>query len=97
MNASKAFDILYGDIVDGDNTLSCSCCGYTLHGDDPQIPVVCINCLLKFRNGVILKDSVVSFDSAVELNIDWTSAIPVTTDTHPDGYTCVESGEVFIW
>jgi hypothetical protein len=95
MKASTAFDTLFGDDIQGDNTISCILCGYTLYGDDPQIPVVCVNCLQKFENGVIVNDRVISFESAVHEDIDWSNAIPVTTDTHPDGYTCDITGEVF--
>lgn len=94
MKASTAFDILYGDHVQNDNTIVCNRCGYTLYGDDPQIHVTCINCLKQFENGVILRDGVVSLEAAVELEIDFASATPVTTDSHPDGYTCDHTGEV---
>ena len=95
MNAKQAFDTLYGSLVHGDNTICCTRCGYTVYGDDPHISVVCVPCLDKFNRGVILHDRVISFESAVDEDIDWSTANPVTTDTHPDGYTCDSSGEVF--
>ena len=75
MKASTAFDILYGDHVQNDNTIVCNRCGYTLYGDDPQIHVTCINCLKQFENGVILRDGVVSLEAAVELEIDFALAL----------------------
>lgn len=35
---------LYSDIVNSDQTVECSHCGYTLYGDEPRAMVICIPC-----------------------------------------------------
>jgi hypothetical protein len=79
----------YGAAVDSDQTVECAMCGYTLHGDDPPIGVVCLDC---WNGGQILRDRVVCNGCASDNG--W-HGHKTTTDTHPDGFTCDECGDTF--
>lgn len=38
---------LYEKSVDGPHAVTCDECGYTLHGDKPEIAIECLDCFMK--------------------------------------------------
>jgi hypothetical protein len=92
---TDVFNSAYGNLAASDLSMECTRCGSTLVGDGPAVPVVCVDCLSKFLRGVILRDAVLCWNcAAAEVEkIDWATAVPVTDDSHPDGFTCVCGGD----
>jgi len=90
----RAWREMYGSVVFSSNhSVQCTKCHSSLIGDGPAIEIECRDCFVKNRkSGLIVDDSTVCCKCAGE----YERGIPVTNDTHPDGFTCADCGEVII-
>lgn len=96
MTPEEAFDIAYGSLASSDASMACTMCNHTLVGDGPTEPCVCIPCLAKFNLGVCYADRVVCFECAALEDARFHEGTPVTSDSHPDGFTCDICGDVTV-
>lgn len=93
----EAFDIAYGALASSDASIECTKCGTCLIGDGPAVPCVCVFCMHDMENGVMMSDATMCFSCSAIRGVDWTKAMPVTNQTHPDGFTCIDCGDCFLF
>jgi hypothetical protein len=80
----------FGSAVESDRTVECVQCGSSMLGDDPVQQVICTECF--DHSGIILRDRVICMECSCD---ELQGGVLVTSDTHPDGFTCADCGNVF--
>lgn len=80
----------FQNAMDSEQTIECIQCGSCMIGDGAPRPIICTEC---FKHpGIILRDRVICMECAC---IELQGGTLVTTDTHPDGFTCSDCDTVY--
>jgi formylmethanofuran dehydrogenase subunit E len=101
--AQRLFRRVFPEAMRPSASVECYRCGETAVGDGPVILVLCAKCIDRVRDGMAQEDGVpicVSclHDAAEETPTVFMAGVrPIDRESYPDGYTCEDCGESFVW
>lgn len=100
--AQRLFRRAFPEAMHPTASVECCRCSKSVVGDGPAISVLCAECIDRFRDGVTQADGVplcVSclHDAEDSLALMDAAMEPIDRKAYPDGYTCEDCGDSFVW